>query len=501
VFVIVPLFGVIYMYIETGCSLTQGGWMKNLIFLLLFCVFVFPVAGFSYNYGDTVALPDGVKKLLPENPDILASASADLNGDKTDDFVVIIQYKDTDNDNGAADKLRKEEGRLLRELIIITSKEGQYAVAARTKRAVLCSACGEKGEDPFLNIKAVTKSFTILHKFANDPDGAWGIAAKFGYSRRDDKWQLVYLSGHGDTELKPADFGLINLDDFDLDYYMATGKAEPRPDAGPVKIYPDDILYTAGGAAFLIRPDKSEIRYLVGDRFFQKIGHPNWSGDKKRIAFIRDNDMHVMDADGRGDKRLFENVIKIFRYDYEIQGSITGMKWSPDGRYFAITGLRDNSDYKHSCFYIRGIDGVTKTVKECGVNGEINSMCWSPDSSRLAYYCGVTLTIMDINSGVEKTLDSGGKSGLAWSRDGNRLLTVADGGYGVIDLGSGVMRVVKCRAWAGYGPLFWSADEKNALYYSSDYVFMSPVEEGGVAHTIAGAGGEENNGLIDGLSW
>jgi len=94
--------------------------MKINTILLMLCVFLSPVLCFSYNYGESVDLPDGVKKLLPDNPDILASASADLNGDKEADYAVVMQYKDPDNDNDAEMKKAGREGRRLRELIIIT---------------------------------------------------------------------------------------------------------------------------------------------------------------------------------------------------------------------------------------------------------------------------------------------------------------------------------------------------------------------------------------------
>lgn len=458
-----------------------------------------PVFCFSYNYGSLAVLPDGVKKLLPENPDILASASADLNGDKQNDYAVIIQYKDPADDNDALMKAKEKEGRRFRELLIIIAADKGFTVASRSTRAVLCSECGAPDNDPFLNIKAVAKSFTILHKFEDRYGEPWGIAAKFGYSKRDNKWQLTYFSGAENTELKPENFGLINLEDFDIAHYMSNKKIESWPAAGiKTEMFPDDILYTVDGAAYVIRPDGTNIRYITGDRFYRKVGHPNWSADRKQIAFIRNNDMYVTGADGRGEKLLFKDVIKIFRYDYEKDGTIYDMKWSPDGKYFAITGLRSNSDYNHSCFYIRSADGVTKTVKELGKNDSIGSLCWAPDSSRLAYYRSGTLTVLDLNSGNEKPLLAGaGKSGIAWSQDGNRLLTLVKGGYGIVDAGNGSIRVLKCEAWSGYGSIFWSKDEKYGLSYTSDYIFIAPVEEGGKSRIVIGG----DNGLVDGLSW
>jgi Tol biopolymer transport system component len=471
--------------------------MKIRSIILLLCVFLFPLSCFSYNYGSLADLPDGVKKLLPENPDILASASADLNGDKEMDYAVIIQYKDPGFNYENIAKDADKDSRRLRELIIITSKNKEYAIAARTKRAVLCSDCGAKDEDPFLELKALTKSFTILHKFNRDAEETWGIAAKFGYSRRDNKWQLVFFSGKS-GELKPADFGLINLEDFDVNYYMSDEKVEARPESGKTAVmYPDDILYTENGSAYAIRPDGTEKRYIAGDRFYHQMHFPCWSGDKKQIAYICNNDMFVIGADGANEKRLFRDVLKLSTFQYETGGEITGMRWSPDGRKFAYAGYKDTINHSKKYLYTADLDGKVKVVKEGDKNSLMGSFCWSPDSSKLAYYIGVTLTIMDVNSGSETPVFTKGGSGVAWSGDGKRILTAVAKAYAIIDVDSKNVREVNCLAWAGYGPLYWSKDEKSALYYSSDNILTIQIEDGAKPHTVTG----RTTGLIDGMSW
>ena len=471
--------------------------MKINTILLMLCVFLSPVLCFSYNYGESVDLPDGVKKLLPDNPDILASASADLNGDKEADYAVVMQYKDPDNDNDAEMKKAGREGRRLRELIIITAKDKQYTVAARSKRAVLCSECGAAGEDPFLGIKAVTKSFTILHKFNRETEDTWGIAAKFGYSKRDNKWQLVYFSGKK-AELKPADFGLINLEDFDIKYYMSDEKVEARAEnPAAAVINPDDILYTENGSAYVIKPDGSAKRYIAGDRFYHQIHFPCWSADKKLIAYISNNDMFVTGADGSNEKLLFKDVLRLHNFQYETGGEIGEMRWSPDGNEFAITGYKDTVNHSKKYLFIAGPDGRTKTARESEKNNLFGAVCWSPDSSKLAYYAGASLTVLDVNSGNENIIFTKGGSGIAWSGDGKRILTAASGAYEIIDVDNKNSREVKCLAWAGYGPLYWSKDEKSALYFSSDDILTISIEEGAKPRIVKA----RTSGLIDGLSW
>lgn len=475
--------------------------MRRKTALFLFCAVLFPLACFSYNYGSLVDLPEGVKKLLPESPDILSSASADLNGDKLSDYIVVNQYVDPGSNNDEEAKKNHGEGRRYREIVIVTAdKDGKYAVAARTKRAVLCSDCGAKDEDPFYAIKGLTKTFTVLHKFTGPTGETWGTTAKFGYSKRDNKWQLVSFSGGDDEPLKPDSFGLINLEDFDINFYMAAGIIEVRPEKEiNAEIMPGEILFTENGALFAIMPDKTGFRYVAGDRNSRKIGFPNLSPDRKKIAFVRNNDLYVMDADGKNEKKVIRDVLKISMYNYETEGTIYAMKWSPDGKYFAVNGIKSNMYYDKGSFYVWSRDGLTRTAKSYGTDDGIRSFCWSPDSSKLAFYRGATLTVMSMDSGDEKQLASvQGKSGLAWSRDGNRLITVVEGGYGIVDAGNGSTQVIKCRASSGQGHLFWSKDEKSTLLFTSDYIFTVALEEGAEMKIVTGP---SYGGLIDGLYW
>jgi hypothetical protein len=480
-------------------SQIKGGYMKNMEILLLLLALLLPVSCFSYNYSDAIILPDGVKKLLAENPDILASAEADLNGDKENDYIVINQYKDTSDENDAEMKAAEKDPRRFREIVIITSIKGEYAVAARSNRAVLCSDCGAEGEDPFLGIKAVAKAFTLLHKMNLKEGGTWGISSKFGYSKRDNKWQLVYFSGNNDTELKPDDFGLINLEDYDVNHYMSTSRVETWPEqAAKPEFLADDILFTDDGVAFVIRPDKTGKRHVAGDRFYHKMNNISWSADKKEIYFARNNDAWVIGSDGKNEKKLFRDVLGAGTYRYEDEGQIYRLVRSPDGKKFAASGYPTNRDYNQSNMYVMDSDGKNRKAILKGTNYDgISSPSWSPDSSKLAYYHGVTLKVMDINSGNVADLVFAKGSGLAWSKDGKRILTIVKGAFNIIEVENKNIKEIKCSPVSGQGRLFWSADEKSAITYTSDYIFMSPVEEGSKALIITGP----EFGLIDGLCW
>jgi formylglycine-generating enzyme required for sulfatase activity len=168
-------------------------------------------------------MPEAASKLLPDNGETLTSVTADLNGDGTMDFLVAFEYLDG-----------------TRQLFIIVREGKKYRVASTSTRSILCKTCGGVYGEPFQGLAAEKKSFSISH--FGGSNFKWANTAVFGYSRRDRKWQLVeftdtqYDLENNDTVtvLRPADFGLINLEDYDLDHYMSEGKIEAVPDEATV---------------------------------------------------------------------------------------------------------------------------------------------------------------------------------------------------------------------------------------------------------------------------
>ena len=204
--------------------------MKRILLFLGICMVFFGAFSFSMM-GDEpergrVDMPEAAVKLLPDNGDILMSVNADLNGDGKDDYLVAYEYLNAE-----------------RELIVITAVDKGYAVAARSKRVILCKECGGIYGDPFVRIWADKKKFGVDH--FGGSNFKWSNNSTFGYSRRDKKWQLVSFDSANydldnnveDEHYKPADFGLINLEDFDINRYMSDGKIEPAPDETKAAIH------------------------------------------------------------------------------------------------------------------------------------------------------------------------------------------------------------------------------------------------------------------------
>ena len=143
-------------------------------------------------------------------------------------------------------------------------------------------------------------------------------------------------------------------------------------------------------------------------------GAPAWSPDGQRIAFVRGDGIHVMNADGSGAVRLTTG-----RYDHE-------PAWSPDGRRIAFSAWLD--------IHVMNADG-SGLRRLTGVYSDNPAPAWSPDGQRIALTSlrGVhsenhEIYVMDADgSNVERLTDSESyDSGATWSPDGRMIAFQSD---------------------------------------------------------------------------
>jgi Tol biopolymer transport system component len=107
---------------------------------------------------------------------------------------------------------------------------------------------------------------------------------------------------------------------------------------------------------FLMRADGTGRRRLV------KGGYPAWSPDGLRIAFTRELDIWVVNADGRGQRRL-----RCCR-----PGGVNAVGWSPDSRYLVYDGGSGLS----AGIYVMPIDGTSRRF--VGGGDEVVGFTWGP---------------------------------------------------------------------------------------------------------------------------
>ena len=192
--------------------------MKQIFYSLL--LIVLPIQ--AQVQTETVKLPAELQSFVQENTKPIALETADLNGDGTKDFVLVLEdTSEIADDNGDQGKRRL--------LIVTRQADGKLALAARNDKAIFCRTCGGIFGDPFEGVEVGPKTLTVHHYGGSA--WRWSNAYKFNYSRIDKTWQLVrvgtqsyHTSDPNKVESKiytpPKHFGKIALADFDPENHL-----------------------------------------------------------------------------------------------------------------------------------------------------------------------------------------------------------------------------------------------------------------------------------------
>ncbi|MCX5772312.1 MAG: HEAT repeat domain-containing protein [Candidatus Hydrogenedentes bacterium] len=168
-----------------------------------------------------------LKPFIEKGMRLRAVADADLDGDGTMDYVVVLERQEDPNDPDWADAPRPL-------LILLRDATGPLKLAKRNDKIVLPRSGGGMWGDPLDGLEAGTKTFTVSHY--GGTSWRWGNSYTFNYSRIDKTWQLVSVdileSVHvidPDAEAEtheytpPKDYGKIDIADFDPDNYLGKG--------------------------------------------------------------------------------------------------------------------------------------------------------------------------------------------------------------------------------------------------------------------------------------
>jgi Tol biopolymer transport system component len=158
--------------------------------------------------------------------------------------------------------------------------------------------------------------------------------------------------------------------------------------------------------------------------------YPAWSPDRQRLAFVRQPEIYVVNADGSGLRRIWS------------EGQTWGpVDWSPDGSKIAFMACcgtdkgifvmnSDGSDLTRLIGHESAGQGCGDPGSFCGVD----SPTWSPDGQQIAFYSwggygfgppsGVA--IINVDGTLRRFLSEAGSSP-AWSPDGTKI--AFDTGY------------------------------------------------------------------------
>jgi dipeptidyl aminopeptidase/acylaminoacyl peptidase len=174
------------------------------------------------------------------------------------------------------------------------------------------------------------------------------------------------------------------------------------------------------------------------------ISDPQWSPDGRRLAFVRNGAIWVVDADGSRQVRVTEHP-----------AANTRPRWSPDGHRLAFISRRRG----WSQIWLidapiprRGRPATNPKPAEpaalTAVGLDVDEFCWSPDGLRIAlasqredHGWWSAVSVVEVAGGAEARIAPGDawECGPSWTADGSLLfLSDADGWFQVVRLDPGL---------------------------------------------------------------
>jgi len=198
--------------------------MKIQLAILILCL----VPVFATAQNEEVEVPADVKPFVEKGYIPIALESGDLNGDGTKDFILVLSKPTHDRNayDEAGDANRPT-------LILVRDAGGKLSLAARNDAVAFCKNCGGVMGDPFQGIAIKGTSFSVSNYGGSNE--RWGDDYTFGYSRRDNQWQLTRVEETTFNALAPTNekkrvltppknFGLITFPDFNPESFRGKGK-------------------------------------------------------------------------------------------------------------------------------------------------------------------------------------------------------------------------------------------------------------------------------------
>jgi Tol biopolymer transport system component len=223
------------------------------------------------------------------------------------------------------------------------------------------------------------------------------------------------------------------------------GEAHFSPDGSRIAFVKDQGID-------VMNADGSHVRQLTAQAGTASSSTFAWSPDGTRIVFARgtqlaryDSDIYVAETDGGGAIRLTSGVHAHCHRDV---GGIwcdryESPAWSPDGLRIAFVGVTEpvNPGPSEMEVFVMNADGSTpiRLTGLAGAPSGCEAPAWSPDGSLIAVQCVTGVFVMDADGSAIRGLTGPGFYGATWSPDGSQIGVAKDHHMYVVNVdGSGL---------------------------------------------------------------
>jgi Tol biopolymer transport system component len=163
------------------------------------------------------------------------------------------------------------------------------------------------------------------------------------------------------------------------------------------------------GGLFVVNADGSGKRQLTRAKY----ATPTWSPDGRKIAFVRSGHVYVMNTDGSGEQNLTNSPT-----------GAAAPAWSPDGRRIAFLRAGPATAWGWDV-YVMDADG--RGPRRLAGNAWLAAPAWSPDGRRIAFVSerdgNAEVHVMNADGSRQRKLTRNPARDLApaWSPDGRRI--------------------------------------------------------------------------------
>ena len=213
---------------------------------------------------------------------------------------------------------------------------------------------------------------------------------------------------------------------------------------------------------FSANPDGSGLVNLTATTGVDELDHA-WSADGRRLAFVRDGALWVMNADGSGQTQL-TNSPSFDEFDQS-------PAWSPDGLEIAVA--RSDTSGNWGIWTVREAGGPARRLtSQLNDAGRDQWPAWSPDGSTIAFsrslrgFAPQLVLVPADGSGSVQIVDTGITSSNnhpSWSPDGTKIAIDVNGGEAIAIFQPDGTRVQLGFVLFGQDPE-WSPDGSAIVY-------------------------------------